>query len=47
MPTTNATNKVKFGLKNVYVASVTQSENGYVYGTPKAIPGAVNLSLSP
>lgn len=47
-----ADNKVKYGLKNVYVAPVTESlsESGaytYSYGTPKAVKGAVNLSLDP
>lgn len=40
------TNKVKFGLKNVYAAPLTYSGGTYTYGTPVAIPGAVNLSLS-
>ena len=40
-------NKVKFGLSNVYVAPLTVAANGtYSYGTPIAIPGAVNISLS-
>lgn len=39
------TNKVKFGLKNVYYAKATVSGSTVTYGTPKAIPGAVNLSL--
>ena len=39
-------NKVKFNLKNVHVAKATRNAEGvYSYGTPKAIPGAVNLSL--
>lgn len=43
-------NKVKFGLSNVHVAKITYgtAENGLptiTYGTPFAIPGAVNLSL--
>ena len=36
-------NKVRFGLKNVYYAIW----NGTEYGTPVAIPGAVNLDLDP
>lgn len=46
-----AANKVKFGLKNVYYALVTESESGGTitssYGTPKAWKGAVNLSVNP
>jgi len=39
-------NKVKFNLKNVHVAKMTKNDEGvYSYGTPRAIPGAVNLSL--
>lgn len=39
-------NKVRFGLKNVYVASVTQADGGAVtFGTPEALPGAVKMSL--
>ena len=41
-------NKVKFGLSNVVVAPfVINAQGEYVYDTPIAIPGAVNLSLSP
>ena len=41
-------NKVKFGLSNCVIAPITAvSNSGYTYGTPIAIPGAVNLSLSP
>lgn len=41
-------NKVKFGLSNVHYAMLETGEDGAVsYGTPKAIPGAVNLNLSP
>lgn len=39
------TNKVKFGLKNVYFSKITVTGGVYSYATPKAILGAVNLSL--
>ena len=38
-------NKVKFGLKNVYYAVLTETAGTITYGTPVAIKGAVNLSL--
>ncbi len=42
-------NKVKFGLKNVHYAviteTVTDGEVSITYGIPVAIPGAVNLTL--
>ncbi len=40
-------NKVKYGLKNVYYAPITLTNNVPSYATPVHIPGAVNLSLSP
>ena len=42
-------NKVKYNLKNVHAAKLTETvSNGvtaFSYGTPKAIPGAVSISL--
>ena len=38
-------NKVKFGLKNVHYAPITEDESGVTFGTPKRLPGAVNLTL--
>lgn len=42
-------NKVKYSLKNVHAAKLTETtKNGtttYTYETPKAIPGAVSISL--
>lgn len=39
--------KVKFGLKNVHYAVVTEAAGVVSYATPKHIPGAVNLTLDP
>ena len=42
-------NKVKFNLKNVHAAKLTETVadgvTTFSYGTPKAIPGAVSISL--
>lgn len=39
--------KVKFGFKNCYYATVTESGGSYTYGTPVQLKGAVSISLSP
>ena len=40
-------NRVKYGLKNVHYAVITETDGTVTYGTPKPIPGAVNLTLEP
>ena len=38
--------QIKYNLKNVHAAKLTLSDSGeYTYDTPKAIPGAVSISL--
>lgn len=39
-------NKVKFGFKNCYYATITESGGNITYGTPKKLNGAVSMSLS-
>ena len=39
-------NKIKYNLKNVHAAKLSRTLNGgYEYATPRAIPGAVSISL--
>ena len=46
MPSSQS-NKIKYGLRNVYYAVITGETNGKpTYDAPMPIPGAVNLSLS-
>lgn len=41
-------NKVKYGLKNVHYAIITEGAGGAItYGTPVPIPGGVNLAMEP
>jgi phi13 family phage major tail protein len=41
-------NKVVYGLKNVHYSVITEDEmGGFIYGTPVALKGAVEISLEP
>ena len=41
-------NKVRYGLKNIHIASVTVGANNAItFGTPVALPGAVNVEIAP
>lgn len=42
-----AENKVKFGLSNVHIAKITETDGVITYGTPFAMPGAKSLSADP
>ena len=46
MPTVKV-NKVKYGIKNVYMAKITSATaEGYTYGTPFRVPGAQVINLA-
>ena len=45
MPDTS--NKVKFGLSNVHIAKIIETDGAITYGTPFAMPGAVSLTAEP
>lgn len=38
-------NKVKYNLKNVYAAKLKETGDNFTYDAPKAVPGAVSISL--
>lgn len=38
-------NKVVFGLSNVHIAKLTETNGAITYGTPFSLPGAVNLTM--
>lgn len=40
-------NKVKFGLSNVHIAKITETDGKITYGTPFPMPGAVGLTADP
>ena len=40
-------NKVRFGLKNVHVCSITEDAGAITYGKPTAWKGAKSLTLDP
>ena len=40
-------NKVKFWIRNVHIAKITETEGKITYGTPFAMPGAVGLNADP
>ena len=42
-----ADNKVKFGLSNVHIAKITETNGELTYGTPFPMPGARSLTADP
>ena len=40
-------NKIRYGLSNVHVGKVTFENGTPTFGTPKAYPGAVNITMDP
>lgn len=42
-----SSNKVKFGLSNVHIAKITETNGAITYETPFAMPGAVSLNADP
>jgi len=42
-----AENKVKFGLSNVHIAKITETNGEITYGVPFAMPGARSLTADP
>ena len=42
-----ADNKVKFGLSNVHIAKITETNGEVTYGTPFPMPGARSLTADP
>lgn len=40
-------NKVKFGLSNVHIAKITETDGVIAYGVPFAMPGAKSLTADP
>lgn len=47
MTTSNDTNKVKYGLRNVHLFEVTDTGTALTYGTPVPWRGATELTLDP
>lgn len=47
MANTGQENKVVFGLTNVHYALITEAAGVVTYGTPKRLPGSVEIGLTP